>query len=163
MNNMPKLQWKDRVAEARCGVYMLMLAGQVQYIGKSTDVDARVATHRNEARIHFDFVSVAEVHQDALAETERTLIKQHRPPKNIAHNDIPNSRRRKAQVPYKKMELLIPLDTLRMLEYICDHENRTARNVVWMLIEEAYVTMREKDYKRGFAALLHEAPKDTPP
>lgn len=71
----------DISAEAvRVGVYFLVREGEVQYIGQSTNVAARVSCHRG--KIDFDSVFVLECAVKDLDRTEGSLIRAMRPRMN---------------------------------------------------------------------------------
>lgn len=66
----------------RPGVYFLFLEGQMQYIGSSIDVRARVTTHQEERRIRFDFATYLPTPSPWHLAIEALYIAYHRPPHN---------------------------------------------------------------------------------
>ena len=79
--NLDTLIWK-RVSKS-CGVYQLLFAGEIQYIGRARNVARRVGEHRWERRIRFDESLFVEVPEKDLLPVERALIRQHTPPFNV--------------------------------------------------------------------------------
>lgn len=65
----------------RCGVYLLILAGEVVYVGKSTSIDQRVWTHRANGVV-FDSFACEECKPEELAERETDMIVAYEPPYN---------------------------------------------------------------------------------
>lgn len=66
-----------------CGVYFLLKAEAVMYVGQSRDCERRVATHRTEKR-DFDTYYVLPVARMALNEIEAAYIAKFDPPLNRA-------------------------------------------------------------------------------
>lgn len=83
------LQWFEREETSQCGIYMLMLDGTTQYIGKSFNVDGRLAAHRNEGRMAFDAVRFAAVDPEILADVEKEIIYCYQPPRNKIFKTAP--------------------------------------------------------------------------
>lgn len=68
------------------GIYFLMLAGSVVYIGQSKHILRRVWEHRRKPVVAFDAVAWVPVDQADLGEAERRLIARFRPPGNLMFN-----------------------------------------------------------------------------
>jgi hypothetical protein len=66
------------------GVYLLLLDGEVVYIGESLDMPARVAGHRANGR-PFDDVFYIGTHSGQRVALERILIRAINPPQNRKH------------------------------------------------------------------------------
>src|SRR5215467_754585 len=74
---------RAQVAEttARPGVYLLILAGEVVYVGTSRNMPARVAGHRINGR-PFDEVFYIDAKEEDRRTLESLLIRSIRPPQN---------------------------------------------------------------------------------
>lgn len=94
------LDTQDRIACPRCnptsvGVYVLILGGQVAYIGSSVNVYARIMAHRSNSRRanlpgpkRFDGALVLPLPAGVLKAYEGALIRTLRPRFNVAsHGD----------------------------------------------------------------------------
>jgi excinuclease UvrABC nuclease subunit len=85
------------------GCYMLMLGGEVRYVGKSKNVFHRLATHYTNwkrakqgkrtyygqtaaAMIAFDAVKIVPCAEKDMDRTELALIEKYKPRWNVAHN-----------------------------------------------------------------------------
>lgn len=66
-----------------CGIYKLILDGEIQYIGYARNVKRRVGEHRWERRIEFNESLAAEVPLEEVLSVERALIRHHTPPYNV--------------------------------------------------------------------------------
>lgn len=69
-------------AEPLVGVYLLLHRGEVQYIGMSTDVMARVGQHRRRHPGSFDEVAFVAVSEEHMERVEAFLIARFNPPHN---------------------------------------------------------------------------------
>jgi hypothetical protein len=72
--------WGTRTVP-KCGVYLLMQAGAVTYVGSSTDVRSRVMAHRQNGR-PFDAVYAMETDEGSRLAIERMLIIALKPAQN---------------------------------------------------------------------------------
>jgi hypothetical protein len=72
------------IAVPLIGVYLLLLRGEVVYIGESMNMPERVAAHRNHGR-PFDQVFYIATAANQRVALERILIKAIDPPQNRAH------------------------------------------------------------------------------
>lgn len=68
-------------AEITCGVYMLRTAHEVVYVGRSTNLRARLRTHRHSGR-PFDGVQIIPCDADAAVWLEKELIRTLQPAQN---------------------------------------------------------------------------------
>jgi predicted GIY-YIG superfamily endonuclease len=68
------------------GVYFLYLNDQLQYIGKSINVDKRISQHDRIGLIKFNKTNVIEVKPQLLIEKEKEFIKSMKPRFNTWHN-----------------------------------------------------------------------------
>lgn len=66
--------------ESACGIYFLLTAGRVIYIGQSVDISRRVETHRKT--LAFDEVKLIEVERKDLDSAERKFILEMKPERN---------------------------------------------------------------------------------
>jgi predicted GIY-YIG superfamily endonuclease len=64
------------------GVYILKLNEKVVYVGQSTKVMNRVASHRAARHIKFNQVEIIFCEEDELGTMETELIKKHNPERN---------------------------------------------------------------------------------
>ena len=65
------------------GVYALFMGDQLRYIGQSTDVWYRVASHTKSSAHEFDSVFVHECEADELSSLESLYINHYLPPGNV--------------------------------------------------------------------------------
>lgn len=65
-----------------CGVYLLILGGQVAYVGRSTRLRSRLAQHRSSGRA-FDEVRVIECAAEVAHWLEGELVRTLQPPQNV--------------------------------------------------------------------------------
>jgi len=77
-NSAVEWKWRDDL----CGVYFLILAGQIVYVGQSTNILRRVGAHARTGRIKFDSVSWTECENRHLHRLERAYINLFDPPEN---------------------------------------------------------------------------------
>lgn len=73
--------WRDL-----CGVYFLIVAGRVRYVGQARQVYARLAVHARE-KGHFDSVAVVECAPQDLDTIESLYIHRLRPEWNARRGD----------------------------------------------------------------------------
>lgn len=66
----------------RCGVYLLLSAGRTVYVGRSTELVTRIATHRRSGR-EFDEVRIIPCDRQTSVWLERELIRVLRPSQNL--------------------------------------------------------------------------------
>ena len=62
-----------------CGVYFLLLEGEIVYIGRSVNIYSRVSTHLYEKTKVFDEVKFIECDKKHLEELEYTCINKFKP------------------------------------------------------------------------------------
>ena len=89
-------------AVLRCGVYALVLKGQVVYVGKSKNMLTRVYTHRNlwstrrskhklnfipTKGILYDEVHVRPCSLEDIDDLEQAMIAKYKPRYNVKHNN----------------------------------------------------------------------------
>lgn len=73
---------KAPTAPVQCGVYLLMLDGAVAYVGRSTTLKTRLATHRASGR-KFDEARVIPCDEAASVWLEKELIRTLQPHQNL--------------------------------------------------------------------------------
>lgn len=66
-----------------CGIYVLFLADRVMYVGQSTNVQIRLATHAAAGEIPFDRYAFIACDASRLDQTEAAYIAALRPEKNV--------------------------------------------------------------------------------
>ncbi len=72
-------------SRALCGVYFLFIHRELVYVGQSTNIRNRIATHRQDNRIDFDSVFFIEVDEDKLIQVEKGYIIRYDPKYNQTH------------------------------------------------------------------------------
>jgi len=72
-----------RPIESHVGVYFLIKNNEIIYIGQTTNLHARIATHRSNK--NFDYFSFLPVEKDMLDITERAYITKFNPKLNSQH------------------------------------------------------------------------------
>lgn len=65
-----------------CGIYFLLRAGEIVYVGKTTDVFLRLSKHRRDGRV-FDAYNFLPCSEDRLDELERLYIEAFLPAGNF--------------------------------------------------------------------------------
>lgn len=70
--------------DAYAGVYFLISAGQILYVGKSADVEFRLGQHRARRKIEFDSIFIIRCPTKELARLEARYIRALKPPLNSA-------------------------------------------------------------------------------
>lgn len=73
-----------RPARPMCGIYFLIRAGRIVYVGKSANIHARSAAHFTAGEKVFDSVASIEIPEHHLDLYERSYIKYLKPEYNIA-------------------------------------------------------------------------------
>ena len=81
-----EMDFEERAATVTCGVYVLMRGEEVLYVGRSTQVEARVLHHRLVRGLDFDRVFVSACSSDDLGRLEVEAIRRFRPTLNVQHN-----------------------------------------------------------------------------
>ncbi|KAA1013048.1 GIY-YIG nuclease family protein [Paraburkholderia panacisoli] len=66
-----------------CGVYVLMRAGEIVYVGQSINCNLRIGSHLNDAGKMFDSYFVIECPEDNLNEVEARYIAKFGPKHNV--------------------------------------------------------------------------------
>jgi hypothetical protein len=89
-------------------VYVLCLNSDVVYIGRSTEIVARLLKHRAQGRIAFNRVWVKSIPRDLASAEEVKLIKTFSPPLNIA-SAMKVRRRTRAEIRAASNDLLVEL------------------------------------------------------
>lgn len=84
---LPKLKIESRIQ--RCGIYFLLLDGEVVYVGKSVAVESRIGVHRKERDKEFSEFAVYECLPDELDKWEAHFALLFNPKENTT---IPNSK-----------------------------------------------------------------------
>lgn len=69
-----------------CGLYFLLLAGKIQYIGQSHRIEARIKQHREERRINFDDWRVLRCEVIDLDLAEALYVRHYQPLANRGVN-----------------------------------------------------------------------------
>lgn len=77
---------KLRIARRAIGVYLLIKAGTIVYVGQTTNFLSRAASHVGNANFDFDVIEFVEVPESKLAHYEHELIARLCPKYNIMHN-----------------------------------------------------------------------------
>ena len=81
-----EMDFEESAATVTCGVYVLMRGEEVLYVGRSTQVEARVLHHRLVRGLDFDRVFVSACGSDDLGRLEVEAIRRCRPTQNVQHN-----------------------------------------------------------------------------
>jgi hypothetical protein len=89
-------------------LYVLCLDDTVQYVGRTTDIIARLIRHRAAGKIAFNRVYVKSILRDLASAEETKLIKLFTPPLNIASATRVKSRT-KAEIKAEANRLLAEL------------------------------------------------------
>ena len=89
-----KRQYVDQVM--RPAIYVLYQGADVVYIGQSSNVFSRLATHKKEAKKDFDSFRILYCRHNRMTYWERRLIKKYEPKYNISQN-----RRKAKELGYK--------------------------------------------------------------
>lgn len=80
-----KLNWSKRIRyDRKVGIYRLYLNDEIVYIGKSINIDARIANHTKDKK--FDGFDWADVEEQFLTTIETMLIHKHKPVLNRDKN-----------------------------------------------------------------------------
>jgi excinuclease UvrABC nuclease subunit len=89
-----KRQYVDQVM--RPAIYVLYQGAEVVYVGQSSNVFSRLATHKKEAKKEFDSFRILYCRHNRMTYWERRLIKKYEPKYNISQN-----RRKAKELGYK--------------------------------------------------------------
>ena len=89
-----KRQYVDQVM--RPAIYVLYQGAEVVYVGQSSNVFSRLATHKKEAKKDFDSFRILYCRHNRMTYWERRLIKKYEPKYNISQN-----RRKAKELGYK--------------------------------------------------------------
>ena len=86
-DKMPMLKGTKKLTQYNiCGVYLLMLDGDVVYVGQSTDIHCRISAHIQENKKEFDEIKYLEYPKEELDAMEKYIIARFHPKYNINHN-----------------------------------------------------------------------------
>lgn len=140
-----ELQWAVGEVNGVCGVYMLRLGDVVQYIGQSTNVNARITSHRLEKRFEFDNVRVAVVPPDALSDMERALIKLHQPMFNGTYTDRSRISRKGEPSNKKRTTVYLTATAVEFGSKMAESEKRSFSSWLNVTIDRLWVEFRAKD------------------
>lgn len=153
---LPEINWSEHVRTKTCGVYMLLLVGAIQYIGKSKDVNARIGEHQALGTIPFDLVKVAVVPPSKLDEIERALIVKHQPPFNRTHTER-FKLRRKRQNMTSVLRAKLPLELHARIVRIGISKQASLRTVSSYIREAVVEIVEHEERKLGLSPITeHE-------
>ncbi len=103
------VRWED--ATFNCGIYFLILDGELVYIGQSVDLRKRLANHEH----HYDVVFLLSIEMDRLNDVESEWIRRLAPRLNYQHN----------QPPTKMFNVRLPEEIIQQLEKVAKDEGTT--------------------------------------
>lgn len=128
--DLPMLRRTAIKAEPVTGIYFLFLGHELVYIGQSTNVFARVATHYLDPKKEFDCWNFVPVARPLLDREERRLIRRHKPRLNSVHVNPPKGRPVYIPVPKRpyRIELTREQQELIMFGTPTEDEHRAAAN-----------------------------------
>jgi len=83
LESLASIRSSARKTVRQCGVYFLLAAGEIVYVGQSIDCARRLNEHMNDPTKTFDSFHVIECPESALSEMESRYMAKFRPPLNI--------------------------------------------------------------------------------